>query len=187
MEFSFFKNVGFFKLILETEEGRERGTAIFLFLFWFCWLILECVLTGDQTCNLSVSGQRSNPLSRPARSHAHVLPGPSKPCPLPSDRPLCHLRNARPSECEKKGTVWCGTGVLPLRSPCPRPARSKACALGLPFLPPSLSPLQAGPCPPGSMAAGTTRSLRLEVAPGPRSRGRAQDPTMRNPTVRGGF
>ena len=53
-------------MILERERnaGRERETLICCFTY-LCihWLILVCALTGDQTCNLAISGWCSNQLS----------------------------------------------------------------------------------------------------------------------------
>ena len=65
-------------LILEREEERETSTCCSTYVC-IHWLLIVCALTGDQTHNLSVLGQRSNKLSYPARALL-FLPQPSCNC-----------------------------------------------------------------------------------------------------------
>ena len=65
--FLFFLNV--FIDFRKSEEERERNIDLLLYPF----VILVCALTGDQTCNLGISGLRSNQLSNLARDRLHFL------------------------------------------------------------------------------------------------------------------
>ena len=58
----------------EKEEGRERETLICCSTY-LCihWLLLVCALTGDQTCNLGISGGCCNPgIPKPPGGHRPV-------------------------------------------------------------------------------------------------------------------
>ena len=50
----------------EGEREREPWICCSTYLCIY-WLLLVCALTGDQTSNLGISGQRSNQLSYPAK------------------------------------------------------------------------------------------------------------------------
>ena len=47
---------------------RERETLIFFVPFIHAFIVLVCAMTGDQTCNLGVSGRGSDQRSYPARA-----------------------------------------------------------------------------------------------------------------------
>ena len=48
----------------ERERERDFCSSTYLCIHW---LLLECSLPGNQTCNFGISGQWSNQLSYPAR------------------------------------------------------------------------------------------------------------------------
>ena len=67
LHFFFFLNV--FIDFRKSEEERERNIDLLLCPFVF----LVCALAEDQTCNLGISGPRSNQLSNLARDRLHFL------------------------------------------------------------------------------------------------------------------
>lgn len=118
-------------------------------------------------------GTALQPVSRPARARADFPPMPQQPWPsAPGDRSLCHLREEeRPAVSEKRVDtgyrclVWSRHASPEVTLSWGRQFRSLWTRVALSTSSP-VSPVSR-PLPSWLMAAGTTRALGLEVAPGP--------------------
>ena len=65
---SFFIFIDFFLERVEGREGEKESSICCSIYLRIHWLILVCVLTGDQILNLGVSGRCSNRVTQPGPS-----------------------------------------------------------------------------------------------------------------------